>query len=160
MDMPPHVSSPSPVNVLLVDDSRTFRLMVARDLLKRGFTLLNETVYGRDHLKIYITADYDSSAVLILNESERHVDFSALFLDWHLAANDRAQRRDGVQLALLACDERHQPLKPVLYCISAENAEMKEAILNSADFGVMEDKVILVDFIHVVDKMIEAGGQG
>ena len=157
--MSPIPPSSNAINILLVDDSDMFRLMISRDMINKGFEQTSKTTFVRHPLIIYVVADYASAIDLLRQGSASHVDFSALFLDWHLSPSDRANGYDGAQIGVFACDATQQPLKPKIYCTSAESKEMRDKIIEGMGSNASEDRVIVADFMIVVDKILEVGEQ-
>lgn len=137
-----------------------FRLMVNRDLLNKGFRQVSDKAFSRDNLLVYFVSDFASAFQLLHKKSSQHVDFSAVFLDWHLSLEDRFEQHDGVQLALLACDDNNQALKPAIYCISAENPEMRETLMELIGPGVDKNRIVLGNFMGVIDKILEMATDG
>ncbi len=143
-----------PMNILIVDDSEVFCLMVGRDLLKKGFREIKTDVYGNNDKTVYIAKDYESARALLDSLSEHHLDFSAVFLDWHLSPGDRVEGKDGAQLAVMAFDETNQPLKPAVYCISAEGKEMLALVRSLVRPAVTDERLVLLHFMEVPGKIV------
>ena len=156
-----------PSNILIVDDSEVFRLMVWRDLVTKGFTELAPSVYGRDGARVYVVGNYASAMIFLERNSAQRIDFDAVFLDWHLSTEDRAADHDVVQIAVAALDDKNQPLKPTIYCISSEAQEMKDKIQEIVEplvvavggtLASLQERIVLVEYMAIAAKILEVAG--
>jgi hypothetical protein len=145
------------INILIVDDSPVFNIMVLRDLMRAGFAQTGETELSRPNAIIHMIDNFADAMSMIGRNSQRHMDFNAVFLDWHLSVGDRSAGHDGVQLGLAALEAENQPLNPVIYCHSADAATMVPAILDKlGDRAASEaPRVLKVDFMAIVSKILE-----
>lgn len=156
-----------PINMLIVDDSEVFRLMVWRDLINKGFQEITPSLFSREGVKVYVIGDYASAIAFLERGAEQHIDFAAVFLDWNLSTEDRAADHDGVQLAVAALDENNQPLSPAVYCISSEAHEMKDKILEEVEplvaavggnIASLQERIVLVEYMAIAAKILEVAG--
>lgn len=142
--------------LLLVDDSAVFRMMVSRDLLNKGFDERTKGMFSNGDIDVYVVAEFEPARDMLAIGSSAHMDFRAVFLDWQLCQSDRAKHYDGVQLALMAIEPKNQPMLPTIYCISAESTNMRLEILAKAGPRLAPDRVVIANFMTVVEKMIES----
>jgi|GEM_PF-15706 len=153
--------------VLILDDSEVFRLLVSGNLINKGFQQSSKDVFTRGSTIVHFVSGFEDAMVLINKDSPQHIDFCALFVDWHLSPKDRASHHDGVQIAVAACDHENQPFDPMIYCISGDGPEMRKKIYEKVQvFGAhlgngstsLETRLVIVDYLAVVDMIARIAG--
>jgi len=143
------------VNILIVDDSPVYHLMILRGLMRNGFVQTGQYILSRGRANVYMIDSYAEAIELIRQGSPRRVDFSAAFLDQHLSKKERVEGYDGAQLALTALNPVHQPLSPMIFCVSADAEEMADEIKKGLKDPGAEARVAILDFNNVVGRILE-----